>query len=229
MPAPPSSTAERRPVDFVYSCLGGKEPERVEAEGATGPCAPGSRTASGCAARAAICTGRVHRPIRPEAHLNALQLGEDLRQTQIRHPGRGLLRPGRLRIRHPVRRRTHPRSLGRRRRGRPRRSRRPAHAPPAQSRRIDAQPCPGRHSARRHGRHRKPGSRGGSAGCGGAAPQPVVRPGMPGHLAPAAPGDAHRLASPARKGRRCDSRVSGCSSGMKWPHSGISAPVTSSP
>src|ERR1044072_3093692 len=33
MPAPPSSTAERRPVDFVYSCLGGKEPERVEAEG----------------------------------------------------------------------------------------------------------------------------------------------------------------------------------------------------
>lgn len=33
MPAPPSSTADRRPVDFVYSCLGGTQPARVEAEG----------------------------------------------------------------------------------------------------------------------------------------------------------------------------------------------------
>jgi hypothetical protein len=33
MPVQPSSTAGRRPVDFVYSGLGGSEPEGVEAEG----------------------------------------------------------------------------------------------------------------------------------------------------------------------------------------------------
>lgn len=33
MPAQPSSTAGRIPVDFVYSGLGGTEPESVEAEG----------------------------------------------------------------------------------------------------------------------------------------------------------------------------------------------------
>jgi hypothetical protein len=33
MPGQSSSTAGRRPVDFVYSGLGGTEPESVEAEG----------------------------------------------------------------------------------------------------------------------------------------------------------------------------------------------------